>query len=135
MVWQVVESWARTTEERLERLRNHSGRVAGLRPCKRGNCRWSRFVRRDGTLPADVAAGVGMQPGWWEAARETRMRELLERARYLVAGGRYSRPCEGTPVTWGGAMDHGHAKRQGLVPLHCEGVSNTGYAFATEVRR
>jgi hypothetical protein len=129
LVWQTVEGQGATTEARLAWLSRHSARVAGGRACRGSNCRWSRHVRADGTLPAEVAAGVGMEPGWWEAAREERMRALLARARFLVAGGKYDPPCKGTPVTWGGDMDTGHAERQGLVALECEGTINTGYAL------
>jgi hypothetical protein len=135
LIWQVVEGWARDNARRLEQLRQHSSRVAGLRPCRSGNCRWSRYVRSDGTLPAEVAAGFEPEPGWWLAARAERMRALVVRAEQLVAGAAYTRPCDERPTTWGGPMDHGHAQSQGLVPVRCNGTINTGYRPAPrEVR-
>jgi hypothetical protein len=133
LVWQTVEG--RVPGARRGWLRQHSARVAGLKPCAGGNCRWSRFVCADGSLPAAVQALVGMAPGWWEAVRAPVMRTLLARARFLVAGGAYERPCAEQPITWGRQRDHGYAVRRGLVRLWCTGTINDGYAMAREVRR
>jgi hypothetical protein len=126
LVWQTVEGWG---EKRRGRLIRHSSRVAGVKPCVAGNCRWSRHVRRDGSLPVEVAAAVGIDLEWWAVVRVPAWQALLARARYLIAGGAYDPPCSSTPITWGRLKDHDFAVRRGLVRLHCTGTLNDGYAF------
>lgn len=122
LVWQVVEGWS---EPRLPRLRRHSSRVLGLKPCTTGNCRWSRDLSRDASVPAALASG---QAAWWRVVAAPRARAALAYVRKLVRGEIVDRPCPITPFTWGGPGDVQHAARNGLFPIGCEGTLNDGFA-------
>jgi hypothetical protein len=127
LVWQTAENRAETTRGRLFWLQQHSRRVLGDRPCRRGNCRWSRHLGWNSRMPtgwprADVA---------WRPERWALVRDLAQR---LVRGEELRRPCPAPPFTWGGRMDFAGAQERGLVRLHCEGTLNEGFALPTPVR-
>jgi hypothetical protein len=130
LIWQTVENRADTAAGRDRWLRQHSGRVLGTRKCRSGNCRWSSQLGRGKTIPAAVAAG---KAGYWRVVVLPRYRELLRRARQLVAGRPYEKPCHIEPYTWGGVGkpggvdDRPHAADNGLYPIGCEGTLNDGF--------
>lgn len=127
LLWQVIEGRGRTNRERLAWLRSHSSCVNTLRPIgegeRRTNCRWSRYLTWGSAKPVGWPAGIP-----WEGASQRRWAQTRELALRLVRGADYPRPCEMTPTTWGGPMDHERAHERGLVPLDCVGAArNTGF--------
>ena len=128
LIAQVTQSHGETNAERLEWLRRHSSCVLTdreLEPAElQTNCRWSRNLSWSLEEPA----------GWpqafeWSARRRT-WALVLRRAVQVVSDWQFARPCEGSPRTWGGPMDHRGAIARGLVMLHCSGTANAGYAYA-----
>ena len=129
LIWQVVEHRGINTARRLEWLRRHSGRVLERKPCRRGNCSWSRNLsRRTGVVPAGIASG---QAEWWLHEMVPRWVAVLERADALVRGKVHSRPCHIPPQTWGGRLiDVEQAARRGLYPIGCdERTLNDGFRY------
>ncbi len=129
LLWQVVEGSAPTTEKRLAFLRAHSPQLAGTRTC-RINC-WALELKGK-TLPASVAASDAAY--WRKVVLPTYLR-IERRARELVAGAAYDKPCRVQPVTWGAvgrlspeADDREKAAQHGLAPIGCEGTLNDGFA-------
>lgn len=132
LIWQVTEARGETSSQRLAWLRAHSSCVLGTGPIGegRGNCRWTRGLSATDRQPS----------GWPEhlpwARYAPRWAQVRELARRLVAGEESMRPCPGTPITWGGPMDHERASERGLVPLGCrdpqtgEPTRNEGFARA-----
>jgi hypothetical protein len=130
LIWQTVQYRAKTVLKQDQWLRYHSGRVLGTRSCTTGNCLWSRRLGAGWSVPSVVAASQG---GYWRHVVLPRYRELLERARRLVAGEPYDKPCRIEPRTWGGVGrdgvdDREHAAREGLFPIGCRGTLNDGFA-------
>lgn len=133
LIWQVTETRASTTSDRLRWLRAHSSCVLTDRPLTErealGNCRWSRGLNAEDTEPN----------GWpsilaWSRFRD-RWAQVREHARRLVAGRPYDRPCPGRPFTWGSrTLDMARALELGLVPLGCrddrgQPTRNEGFAL------
>lgn len=122
LIYQVAETHARTMPGRLGFLRAHSRRVLGTRHCAEHRpCQWTRELQWSDARP----------PSWpfltaWEryVPRWRRVRRQVWR---LVTGQETQRPCQGHPVTWGGAMDWDSGYHRGLVPLKCEGTINVGW--------
>lgn len=134
LVYSAAGSVGRSDRTRLNWLRSHSRRVLGDRECTRGNCRWTRGLGWDDLMP----------PGWdvtrdgtWRPQRWARVRRW---AHEVVEGTITLRACPGEapPQTWGGAMDHERAVRNGLVALGCRAFSgslNEGYRYLTSAER
>lgn len=127
LIWQTVTRF-RTDEARLAYLRRHSCRVLGQQYCTRPrpcpedrNCQWSQYLTTDDVAPQGWPADARFPARSW--------RRLREHVRRLVAG-HEPLPCDGRPITWGGAMDADNAAAQGLVALDCGETRNTGYARA-----
>lgn len=121
LIWQVVSGRARTPEARLAWLQSHSRRVLGDRECsEHRNCWWTRNLQANDVQPEGWPAEWTWRPEQWARLRRW--------SAQLVSGQRRHRPCEGTPVTWGGRMDRPQAAERGLVPLQCAGTENDGYA-------
>jgi len=124
LIWQVTSAHGETARERLIWLRGHSSCVLGVHPpmsgIRPGNCAWTRNLQDNDAEPE----------GWAERyphlswVRYTgRWAQVRAFARRLVRGEPYERPCRGTPITWGGPMDHEHAAARGLVPMGCRDES------------
>jgi len=126
LIWQVVTAHHDRDALRLAWLRAHSRRVLGDRACRRGNCEWTPHLTRRAVEPRGWPDGARWRPSAW--------RGLVTRADELVGGAPYTPPCDGTPITWGGRMDHRGAVARGLVALSCDGTRNTGYAYARRGR-
>ena len=126
LIWQATRNGAtpprdgRVLRAQLAWLRAHSRRVLGTRRCLRGNCLWSRHLRRSSRAPEGWPASARWRPEAWAA--------MLAQADAMVAGTRSVQACEGRPITWGGSMDRAGAIRRGLVPLACTQTRNVGYA-------
>jgi hypothetical protein len=122
LVWQVVENRADGHANRLRFLRAHSKRVAGLRPCRSGNCVWTRNLNPYGTVPDGWPSWLDWQrfrPLWFDT---------LHTARAYVRGDITDRPCDGQPFTWGSPeLDRERALAKGLILLDCKGTRNDGY--------
>lgn len=125
LIWQVTEGRGRTDEARLQWLSRHSSCVLSDRPMTdeeaRGNCVWSRNLQDDDEQPEGWPEDVR-----WENYRR-RWRQVRTFAQRLVDGRDGMRPCEETPLTWGGPGDHVGALRRGLRPIVCRSTLNTGY--------
>jgi hypothetical protein len=81
------------------------------------------------TIPASVASGASRQKlAYWQHKVMPKWQTLLVRARQLVNGAQYDKPCPIKPVTWGGPMDHEIAAANGRFPIGCEGTLNDGFA-------
>lgn len=119
MIWQAAERFP-DNEQSLAWLRRHSRRVLGDRPCRRGNCRWSRNLTDTDARPAGWPSGVRWPVRGWRRVRRWSYR--------LVHGLEPLRPCRGRVITWGGDMDTAGALRRGLRRLECTGTRNTGWA-------
>lgn len=127
LIWQVVESRARSDADRLAWLRSHSAcptgqttrEVALSRP---GNCAWTRELDDSDRRPQSWPAAVVWRPEAWARVRRLALR--------LVYGLEQRRVCSSSPSTWGGDMDAARALERGLVPVACEGTLNTGYRSA-----
>lgn len=126
LLFQVLESRARTDRGRLALLRAHSPRALGIEPCNGGNCRWSvELLHAPSTTPSSVDAG------YWRTVRAPQWTLVQRKALGLVYGTDSDRPCPVAPWSWGGAMDlSGAWLERRLVPLGCEGTLNDGFAFA-----
>ena len=126
LIWQVVENRGDDTKSRTRWLQKHSPRALGLKPCNGAgrNCQWSRNLRKEGTIPAGMAAGGD----YWRYKLQPRWLEVLALAEQLVAGTTRDKPCPTPPDTWGGDMDWANAVAHGLVPCGCEGTLNEGWA-------
>lgn len=132
LIWQVTEARGETSAQRLAWLRAHSSCVLGDGPIGegRGNCHWTRGLSASARQPSGWPAHL---PWARYAPRWAQVREL---ARRLVVGEESMRPCPGTPITWGGPMDHERALERGLVPLGCRDpqtgapTRNEGFARA-----
>lgn len=118
IVCQVVMGSADTYAGRLAWLKSHSGRVMKQKPCRGGNCLWSRNLQRDhGIVPAGIAAG---KRDWWRAEMADRWEAVLSRAEACVAG-RAPEPCHLPPTTWGSKrIDVEQAVARGLFPIGCD---------------
>ena len=132
LIWQTVQFHGNTAEEQDRWLKQHSGRVLGTKACTGGNCQWSSQLGHGKVVPAVVAAS---EAGYWREVVLPRYRRLLDRARQLVAGEAYSKPCRIEPRTWGGvgraptdADDREYAASEGYYPIGCEGTRNDGFA-------
>lgn len=130
LIWQTVQNRAETAAGRDRWLRQHSGRVLGTRECLVGNCLWSSQLARGVPIPVVPQA----KEGYWRTVVIPRYRKLLARARRLVAGQQYEKPCVRIePRTWGGVGrgdidDRPYAASEGLFPIGCEGTFNDGFA-------
>ncbi len=146
LAWQVTEAHGSTNAQRLRWLRRHS-RCASGADCNRdgeldkndqraadnrpGNAGWSR----------NLSWGLDLPWNWSWSARAWRTvgaptwATIQQRAIQLVTGRLVSRPCvrdhRGGPTTWGGDMDVGRARRNGLESVVCRGTRNTGYRRAS----
>lgn len=127
LIWQVVESRARSTADRHAWLRRHSPAVtrqlsAQATARRPGNVAWTSQLDWADARP------LAWPVEWdWDRGLVT-----WRRTRLLVWGlmtGRVRRrPCTETPETWGGRhIDMPQAVRRGLVPLDCEGTYNEGF--------
>lgn len=144
LIWEVVETSARTPEDRLAFLRRHSACASPAGDCDRdgdvdalddeaararpGNARWTRFL----------LAGDDEPDGWpstwsWERLGRPTWARTREFARRLVFGLDRRRVCEEPPHTWAGRMDHARAARLGMLPVVCIGTENGGYRYASRL--
>lgn len=137
LIWQVTEARGSTHAERLAWLRRHSSCVLTDRPLedreRESNCRWTRGLRDSDAEPEGWYAELS----WPRFA--PRWAQVREYARRLVAGEVRSRPCDGTPFTWGSRrLDMARALERGLVPLGCRdpitGELTINEGFALRVR-
>lgn len=129
LVWQVVETNAKTTPRRIAFLMRHSGRVLGQRECLPSRpCFWTRELNLHGTIPPPLATSPKMID-FWNYRLVHKWWEVLEVARRLVSGVETFRPCPTPPRTWGGSVDHARALRRGMKPLGCGPTQNEGYSF------
>lgn len=137
LVYQVVENRGSTADERLTWLSRHSSCVLTDRPMTereaRGNCRWSRNLRASSEQPVGWPENV-----FWNPYFSRRWVQVSVYAARLVFGQERFRPCAGTPLTWGGPMDHERARERGLRPLDCrdrdgQSTMNTGYALGSRL--
>lgn len=139
LIWQTTTYNAQTDEQKLTWLRGHSGRALGSKPCLHGNCIWSVDLYQKAPVPAAVASGR-VSSGYWNAVTKPRFEKLLGRARELVQGAAYDKPCSIEPRTWGGVGRDGvddravAAKRFGRYPIGCDGTLNDGFAPAKAFR-
>jgi hypothetical protein len=130
LIWQATQFHGDTAEAQDRWLRRHSGRVLGTKTCLEGNCLWSSQLGRGEEVPEAVPAE---KRDYWRVTVLPLYRGLLQRARRLVAGARYRKPCHIEPRTWGGVGradidDREHAAGEGLYPIGCEGTLNDGFA-------
>jgi hypothetical protein len=123
LVYQATLAHGSTDALRLRWLKRHSPRALGLAPCGGGNCRWTPNLRDDDAAPA----GLDMPTGWWERARAQQWRLIRQYAQRLVSGAETSLPCREQPTTWGGAVDHLRALREGMKSARCVGTTNEGW--------
>jgi len=133
LIWQTVESRSSTNKGRLWWLRQHSGRVNGTKPCKGNrNCKWSRNL-----LPNRVPVMFRDNKLYWKVKKAPKVREIFVRAKELVQGAKYYKPCPIDPRTWGNrGSDLKRVKRMGrrkpgrsLFPINCKKTDNDGYAM------
>ena len=120
LIYQAAESHGETAGARLAWLARHSPRVNGdseARPCRGGNCRWSRELSAAGHKPASWPTGTRWRPEAW-----ARVLRLSER---LVSGEETRRPCPVAIRSWGSRADL-EGNRFGWRPVVCEGARNLG---------
>lgn len=126
MIWQVASTFGDTMAERVAFLRRHSRCVLTEEPpenlAERGNCRWSRSLTWSDARPDNWPSHLD-----WNGRNARRWREVRALSLQLVTTPEPPRQCNGTPITWGGAMDADRARRRSLVALDCGETLNTGY--------
>ena len=130
LICQVTMGSASTHERRLRWLRGHSGRVMGDKPCKAGNCRWTRnLTRHANALPANIASGKGGPKDWdayWRVELAPRWQAIMDLADRCVLG-ELEKPCHLTPTTWDGRRWIHKAVMAGWMPVGCRGTLNEGF--------
>lgn len=139
LIWQATAYNGQTDEQRLGWLRSHSARALGSKPCVSGNCTWSADLYAGAAIPAAVASGR-VSGGYWRTVTLPRFQHLLSRAKLLVNGAPYDKPCGIEPRTWGGVGRDGvddravAARKFGRYPIGCAGTLNDGFAPAKAFR-
>ena len=137
LIWQSAQFNGDTDAKRLAWLQMHSGRALGIKPCVgESNCLWSGALAHGARVVSAETIKLGkVDPGYWRTVTVPRFERVLARARELVSGAPYERPCPIEPRTWGGvgrdplgADDREHAAGEGLFPIGCVGTLNDGFA-------
>jgi hypothetical protein len=134
LVWQVTQNNGETVDRQIKFLEQHSGRAIGTKEPRDGDAnKWSREMTYALTVPASIASA---NTGYWKAVTIPRFSKLLDRAKYLVAGGSYDKPCHIEPKTWGSVLlDSARAAKDGRFPIGCIGTINDGFTTKQELRK
>lgn len=119
LIWQVTKRYGRTARAQLLFIYTHSPRATGIIRARKGNAVWtSKLGRCNGGRCGPFG---GLYFDRWQRVRDY-ARDAMR--------GEIAPPCEGDPITWGGAngLDDAIAASRGIVPLDCAGTKNVGYA-------
>lgn len=142
LIWQATRRHGENAEARLDWLRRHSRCVLGPSDpspsrTRIGNCRWTRYLNREGTEPRNWPHSIP-----WQGANQRMWLQTLAMVENLVRGMRPREgwPCEIDPDTWAGRRTDEQRIAQlppTMVPLRCATPAhgNEGFRVMTSEQR